>query len=40
MNILWLLRRNGRRDEDGARVNGYTVGAQEEREGGRRMVQE
>ena len=30
MNILWLLRRNGRRDEDGAGVNEYIVDEQEE----------
>ena len=35
-----MLRRKGRRDEDGAGVNGYTVGDQEGREGGMRMVQE
>ena len=40
MNILWMHRRKGKRDEDGAGVNGYTVDAQEGREGGTRMVQE
>ena len=30
MNILWMHRRKGKRDEDGAGVNGYTVDAQEE----------
>ena len=35
-----MLRRKGRRDEDGAGVNEYTVDAQEGRERGTRMVQE
>ena len=40
MNILWMLRRKGKRDKDGAGVNEYTVDDQEGREGGMRMVQE
>ena len=30
MNILWMLRRKGRRDKDDAGVNEYTVNAQKE----------
>ena len=30
MDILWMIRRKGKRDKDGAGVNGYTVDAQEE----------
>ena len=30
MNILWMHRRKGRRDKDGAGVKEYTVDAQEE----------
>ena len=37
MDILWMHRRKGRRDKDGAGVNECTVDAQE---GGMRMVQE
>ena len=38
MNILWMLRRKGRRDKDCAEVNEYTVDDQEGREGGTRIL--